>query len=100
MDPAQLTQFFKDYFAIGLTVFTALVTGSSFLLRMIASYCKSMKDAEPNYQPSKALIMFMAILSAISQNSITAANVISESKNRDNPTPIPPAQPWIPTGRK
>jgi hypothetical protein len=80
MDPVQLAELFKNWFGIALTVFTALVTGSSFLLRMIASFIKSVQESIPDYKPSKALIFFMALLAAISQNSVTAHNIISDSR--------------------
>ena len=88
MDATTLTELIKNYLGIAFTVFTAIVTGASILLRMVASFIKSVKDYRPDYVPSKGLIFFMAFLSALSQNSITASNIIAESKGTGNASAV------------
>jgi len=82
MDPSTLNSLVTNYLALAVTVFTALVTGSSILLRSLAAYIKSLQANEPGYVPSKGLIIFMAVLAAIAQNSATASNILSDAKNK------------------
>ena len=80
MDPNILMTLLKTWSVVAMTVFTAVVTASSILLRMVASYIKSMQDYIPSYQAPRGLIIFMALLSALGQNSSTASSIIAAHK--------------------
>lgn len=80
MDPVVILAAIKSWFALVAIVFSILVTVSSFLLKMIASYIKSTKDNVPTYVPSKGLIILMAFLFALSQSSPAAHSILMEAK--------------------
>lgn len=82
MDPVILLTAIKSWSAIAVIVVSVLVTAASFLLKLIASYINSMKENIPTYNPSKGLIILMAILSAISQNSPAATHILMTAKMR------------------
>lgn len=82
MDPVSLLATIKAWSSIAGIVFTTLVTISAFALRMVASYIKSLEETLPSYQPSKKVIIFMAILSALSQNSPTASHIMQVARIR------------------
>ena len=77
MNPDDVLSILKTWSVVAVTVFTALVTGCSFLLRMIASYIKFITEYRPEYKPSNGLVSFMDIVSAVSQNSVTAATIVA-----------------------
>jgi hypothetical protein len=83
METLPIAALVQEWSVTLVTIFSVFVTAASILLRSIASYIKFKKEYLATYEPSVALISFMAILSAVSQNSATAASIVSAKKGKD-----------------
>ena len=73
--PSDILGLDKDWSLVFVTLIGFVVSGASFFLKGMSTYMNTKRNYNPNYRPSSKMITFIAIISAIAQNSTTALNI-------------------------
>ena len=75
MDPVALYTLFNEWSPLVLAIFTFIVTASTLALKMTMTYVTKRREIDPSYSMGPFVIHLIALLTALSQNSKSAAEL-------------------------
>jgi hypothetical protein len=75
MEAVALSTLFSEWTPLILAIYTFVVTAASILLKVVMTFVKKRQELEPSYEMGTFIIVLISLLTALSHNSKSAAEI-------------------------